>query len=125
LVDDSEFHLSVANNMLKSEYEVTTALSGKEALEHLIQGLVPDIILLDIVMPNMNGWETYHKIRGFTMLTDVPIAFFTSTNETKNKEQADKIGVADYIMKPYEKNALLKRIENIIEKANNSSKPLA
>ena len=116
LIDDSEFHLSIANNMLKTEYTVITTKSGKGGLEHLLKGLVPDIILLDIIMPDMDGWETYHKIRGISILQDVPIIFLTSSNETKDIEYAHKIGAADYIMKPYEKNNLLKRVESIIEK---------
>jgi len=116
LIDDSAFHLSIANNMLKNDYNVIPTKSGKEGLEHLVKGLVPDIILLDIIMPDMDGWETYHKIRGISLLQDVPIVFLTSSNETKDIEYAHKIGAADYIMKPYEKNNLLKRVDNIIKK---------
>ena len=114
LVDDAEFHLSIAKNMLKNDYTVITAKSGKEALDHLLQGLIPDIILLDIIMPNMDGWETYHKIRGISLLQDVPIAFLTSSNETEDIEYAHTIGAADYIMKPYTKGDLMSRIHNAI-----------
>ena len=115
LIDDTEFHLSIAKNMLKNEYNVITAKSGMEALDYLIKGLIPDIILLDIEMPHMDGWETHHKIKGISLLQDVPIAFLTSSNETEDMKYAEQICAADYIIKPYEKNDLLKRINIIIE----------
>ena len=118
LIDDTDFHLSIAKNMLKNNYEVSTARSGKEGLDFLLKGLVPDIILLDIVMPEMDGWETYHKIKGISLLQDVPIVFLTSSSETEDVKYAHQIGAADYIMKPYEKNDLLKRVESIIQKYN-------
>jgi len=117
LVDDSDLHLSVADNMLKNEYTVTTAKSGKDALDLLVRGLFPDIILLDILMPNMDGWETYHKIKGISLLKDVPVVFFTSVDGTENIEYAQNIGAADYIKKPFEKDVLLKKIKDVIEKA--------
>ncbi|MCL2480825.1 MAG: response regulator [Spirochaetaceae bacterium] len=116
MIDDTDFHLSIAKNMLKNDYEVITARSGKEGLDYLLKGLVPDIILLDIIMPNMDGWETSHKIRGISLLQDVPIAFLTSSSEAEDVKYAQQIGAADYIIKPYEKNDFLKRIKNIIEK---------
>ena len=116
LIDDTDFHLSIAKNMLKNNYEVATARSGREGLEYLLKGLVPDIILLDIVMPEMDGWETYHKIKGISLLQDVPIVFLTSSTEAEDIKYAHQIGAADYIMKPYEKNDLLKKVDNIIQK---------
>ena len=118
LIDDTDFHLSIAKNMLKNNYEVATARSGKEGLDYLLKGLVPDIILLDIVMPEMDGWETYHKIKGISLLQDVPIVFLTSSTETEDIKYAHQIGAADYIMKPYEKNDLLKKVDTIIQKYN-------
>ena len=117
LVDDSDLQLAIADNILKNEYEVITAQSGEDALKYLIKGLIPDIILLDVLMPNMDGWETYHKIRGISLLINTPIAFFTSLNESENIKYAQGIGAAGYITKPFEKDELLEKIKDIIEKA--------
>ena len=116
LVDDSEVDLLFAKNMLSDEYEVITAKSGKEALNHLINKLVPDLLLLDILMPEMDGWETYNKIKGISLLRDVPIAFVTSVTETTEEKKAFNMGADDYIKKPYTQSELLERVKTLLEK---------
>jgi len=114
LVDDDEIHLAITGNMLKSEYEIITAKSGKEALGHLLKGVVPDLILLDIIMPNMDGWETYNRIRGISLLRDVPIAFLTSLDGKDEVQQAHEMGAADFIPKSCQKEEFLTRVDTII-----------
>jgi len=116
LVDDDEIHLSMLENILKEKYEVITAKSGKDALEYLLKGVVPNLILLDILMPNLDGWETFNKLRAISFLQDVPIVFLTSVVESTEVERAHEIGAADYITKPYDRNDLLNRIEKILNK---------
>jgi len=116
IIDDSEVHLLIVENLLKGKYETTTAKSGKEALALLSKGLVPDLILLDVLMPEMNGWETYNKIKGISLLKDVPIAFLTSVDGEREKMYASRIGAADMITKPCDGPELIKRVQNILEK---------
>jgi CheY-like chemotaxis protein len=116
VVDDDEVHILTAQGILKTEYEVFTAKSGKEALDHLLNGLVPHLLLLDILMPGMDGWETYNRIKAVSYLKDVPIAFLTSVSKTTEEKRALEMGAVDYITKPYDKNELLNRIKKIIEK---------
>ncbi|MCL2277385.1 MAG: response regulator [Treponema sp.] len=116
VVDDSDVHLMIANNILKDKYETITAKSGKEALALLSKGLIPNLILLDILMPEMDGWETYNLIKGISLLRDVPIAFLTSLSGIREKLYASNIGATDMITKPYEGAELLKRVENMIKK---------
>ncbi|MDR0320749.1 MAG: response regulator [Treponema sp.] len=116
LVDDSEIHLVIAENILKREYDVTSVKSGAEALGLLSKGLVPNLILLDILMPDMDGWETYNKIKGISLLQNVPIAFLTSLDGIREKLYASRIGAADLITKPYEGEDLLNRIKGLLEK---------
>jgi len=116
IVDDNEVHLVIAENILKGQYEVTTAKSGKEALALLSKGYIPSAILLDVLMPEMDGWETYNKIKGISLLRNVPIAFLTSLDGVREKLYASRIGAADLISKPYEGPELLNRIEKMIEK---------
>jgi len=115
IVDDNEVHLVIAENILKGKYEVTTAKSGKDALALLSKGLIPNLILLDVLMPEMDGWETYNKIKGISLLRNVPIAFLTSLDGVREKLYASRIGAADLITKPYEGPELLGRIEKMIE----------
>jgi len=116
IVDDNEVHLVIAENILKGKYEVTTAKSGKEALALLSKGYMPNAILLDVLMPEMDGWETYNKIKGISLLRSVPIAFLTSLDGVREKLYASRIGAADLISKPYEAPELLSRIEKMMEK---------
>jgi len=116
IVDDNEVHLVIAENILKGKYDVTTAKSGKEALTLLSKGLIPNLILLDVLMPEMDGWETYNKIKGISLLRNVPIAFLTSLDGVREKLYASRIGAADLITKPYEGDELISRIEKMLEK---------
>ena len=116
LVDDDEVHLAITGNMLKGEYETITAKSGKEALGYLLKGVVPSLILLDIIMPNMDGWETYNRIRGISLLRDVPIAFLSSLDGKDEAQQAQDMGAADFIPKSCKKEEFLTRIDSIITK---------
>jgi len=116
IVDDDVIHLEMVGAVLKSEYDVSTAQSGKEALGLFYQGLVPQLILLDLVMPGMDGWGTYGRIKAISGLHDTPIAFFTVSNDPKDIQHAQEMGAVDYIKKPYDKDDLLNRIEKIIRK---------
>lgn len=117
VVDDSDVHLMIAENILKETYNVTTAKSGKDALALLSKGgLIPNLILLDVLMPDMDGWEVYNKIKGISLLKDVPVAFLTSLDGEKEKLYASRLGAADLITKPYESSELLKRVETIMAK---------
>ena len=114
VVDDDSFLLSSVEIVLEADYMVTIAKSGNEALEDIDNGLVPDLILLDILMPEMNGFETYNKIRAMSPMQEIPIIFLTSVSNTAEVQQALALGAADYIMKPYTKGDLEGRIQNAI-----------
>jgi len=117
MVDDDSIHLEMAEAVLSNEYDISSATSGKEALALFYQGLVPQLILLDLVMPEMDGWNTFSRIKAISGLHDIPIAFFTSSSDPKDIKQACEMGAVDYIKKPYDKDDLIHRIERIIEKA--------
>ncbi len=116
LVDDDEIHLETTRFMLQDEFEIITARSGEEALNLFYQGLVPDLIFLDLVMPNMTGWDTFEKIKMISDLQDVPTAFFTATFDIDEIKQAFDAGVSDYVSKPVERHELMKTIENMLKK---------
>jgi methyl-accepting chemotaxis protein len=114
VVDDEEIDLEMVGSVLQEKYDMFTAKSGKEALGLFYQGLVPDLILLDLIMPDMDGWDTYGKIKAISGLHDIPIAFFTVSDDPKDIQHAHEIGAVDYIKKPYDKDDLLNRIEKIL-----------
>jgi len=119
VVDDDEVHLGVTRRMLEENYEVITAKSGKEALDLLYRGLDPSLVLLDILMPDMDGWEIFENIKSISNLHHVPIAFFTSSDDPKDKIRTQQMGAADFIYKPAKKEELLQRIENLIKNQGN------
>jgi putative two-component system response regulator len=118
LVDDDEVHLEITEVSLKDEYEIFMVKSGEEALEFLGKSqIIPDLILLDILMPMMDGWIVFDKINDIAALKFTPIMFYTSLDEESAKEKAYEIGAFDYITKPCEHSVLLNKISDTLKKA--------
>jgi len=115
-VDDSEIDLELIEFMLKDKYTILPTKSGKEALDYLLHFSKVDLILLDLIMPEMDGWETFSRIRDLGNITDIPIAFVTSVHGEEEQNRAKKIGAADYILKPFTREELLKRIDLMLKK---------
>jgi methyl-accepting chemotaxis protein len=115
LVDDDEIHLEITKNMLQTDYDVTTVQSCEEALKLLYQGLDPNVILLDLVMPDVDGWNTYERIKGISNLHYVPIAIFTASNDPADNARAKKMGAADFIKKPCDHSELSKRVQRLAD----------
>ena len=115
-IDDDRTHLEMTQSFLGAIYDVTTVKSCKEALSLLYEGLAPNLILLDLMMPETDGFDTYDRIKGLSNLNHVPIAIFTSSSDPVDKNRAMKIGAADYIRKPCKKSELIERIGNILGK---------
>jgi len=113
VVDDDEVIITMAKSMLGKEYEVSAVKSGREALQLLHKGLDPRLVLLDLIMPDMDGWSTYERIKEISNLHKVPIAFFTSSDSQDNRAQATKMGAVDFIEKPCKD--LLGRVQRLIK----------
>jgi len=115
-VDDSEIDLDMLEALLQDKYTVLPTKSGKDALDYLLHFSNVDLILLDLIMPEMDGWETFSRIKDLCNITDVPIAFLTSVHGEKEQNRAKEIGAADYIFKPFTGEELINRIEIILKK---------
>lgn len=109
LVDDDPKNLQVAMSILK-EFNIIYAQSASKALE-LIENNDFDLILLDIVMPEMNGFEVCEKIKADEKTKDIPIIFLTVKNDEKDIVKGFELGAVDYITKPFYSAVLLKRVE--------------
>jgi CheY-like chemotaxis protein len=117
LVDDDEIHLTTTKVLLQNEYDIFIAKSGKEALEFLEKSeYIPDLILLDIIMPVMDGWDVFTMIRETGRLKDIPIAFLTSENDESARKKALALDAAKYITKPYDVLKLKNIIKEIVNK---------
>jgi methyl-accepting chemotaxis protein len=114
VIDDDLIHLEITKSMLNEEYNVVTASSGKEALILFYRGLVPNLILLDIMMPDLDGWDVFKRIHAIGNLHTVKIAFFTSSTDPVDRAKAQSVGAVDYINKPAKKKDLLEKINNLL-----------
>src|SRR3989304_7027334 len=119
IIDDDLRHDKMMSYLLLSKgFDVTYALSGQEALEKLRLEVIerPDIILMDIMMPQMDGFETFKEIRKEPDLKDTPIIMLTALSDPQNMEKALAIGAADYIEKPFSPSDVIARIKKVVEK---------
>jgi DNA-binding response OmpR family regulator len=110
VVDDDIAFLKVMEEMLKDHYEVSLAKSGHQAVRFLEKSRWPDMILLDIVMPDMNGFETLLRLRAMNQDAKVPIIYLTGLGGTDSEAHGLRLGAVDYIRKPVAKDVLLARI---------------
>jgi len=99
---------------LEGDYDIITVKSCEEALRLLYKGYAPDFILLDLIMPEVDGWDTFERMRAISNVNNVPIAIFTSSDDQKDKDHAEAMGAADFIKKPCERDDLLERIKRNI-----------
>ena len=114
VVDDEPDILKVVTFRVKKlEYEVVTATNGQEALD-LIQKEEPDLILLDIELPVMNGYEVCQRVKTNEKLKHIPIIFLSANSASKIAERAKEFNADDYLIKPFDSEELLKKIKNFI-----------
>lgn len=114
VVDDNKTNLAIAKQELSSEYQVTPVISGFQALKFL-EKKHPDLILLDISMPEMDGKETMLRIRNNTDWSDIPIIFLTADTSSETEAECLMLGADDYISKPFVPIVMKSRISRIIE----------
>jgi putative two-component system response regulator len=110
LVDDNLANLKIGNNFLEEKYTVATAPSAAKMFS-LLKNNVPAIILLDIDMPEMNGYEAIKILKSNPETKDIPVIFLTAKNESEDELEGLSLGAIDYITKPFNPALLLKRIE--------------
>lgn len=116
-VDDSDKGLTVLVKILSGNgYEVVTANNGSKALEVLKKEKV-SLIILDIMMPEMDGFETISRLKQNPMLAEIPVIFLTSQAEYEDIDRAFEMGAVDYILKPVRKKELLARVNTQMELA--------
>jgi diguanylate cyclase (GGDEF)-like protein/PAS domain S-box-containing protein len=112
VVDDTPANLELLEEVLDDKgFDVRTVTSGEKALE-MLKNYRPDIILLDIMMPGIDGYQTCSKIKAIETLASIPIIFLSAKDEIIDKIKGFKVGAIDYLTKPIELDELLARVEN-------------
>jgi len=111
LVDDAPENIQVAREILKDTYKTRVATSGAKALE-LVKGVPPpDLILLDVMMPEMNGYEVCKRLKADPSTHDIPVIFLTAMTETEDETRGFGVGAVDYIHKPFSPPVVMARVQ--------------
>jgi len=114
IVDDSPNNIRILSECLHHEYQIIFATNGDDALERALTQ-APDLILLDIMMPNMDGYEVCTKLKATPCTKETPIIFITSMDREENETAGLKLGAIDYITKPINPHLVKLRVQNHIE----------
>ncbi|MCL2442038.1 MAG: response regulator [Treponema sp.] len=113
-VDDNNVNLLTAEEALSEQYNVFT-LSSVPLMFELLNDIVPDLILLDILMPDISGFEALQQLKADNRYSGIPVMFLTSKNDAATEALGLEMGVADFISKPFSKPVLLNRIKTQLE----------
>lgn len=114
IVDDNEMNRDVLSRRLQREgYLVSTAEDGVKAIS-MLSAEKYDIVLLDIMMPDMDGFETLRSMRNQQLGVDVPVIMLTSVNEMDDVKKCIGLGAKDYVLKPYNMDDLKRRMEKFL-----------
>lgn len=114
IVDDTEENIDILVGTLGESYDISVALDGESALED-IEGNLPDIILLDIMMPGIDGYEVCRRLKANERTRNIPIIFLTAVSETENEDLGLQLGAVDYIVKPFHPTLVERRVKNQLE----------
>lgn len=113
IVDDDKLNLVTARGILKDKFEVSAANSGELALT-LLERSIPDLILLDIMMPQMSGLEVMDRMQSHPLWRSIPIIFLTADDNVSQEAECLRRGAADFIHKPFEVEVMIARINRTL-----------
>ena len=114
LVDDAKANLDILVEGLKSDHKLSLALNGEMALQ-IAARTPPDLVLLDIVMPGLDGYEVCRRLRQMPETAEVPIMFLSSLEEVQNKTRGFEAGANDYLTKPFEMLEVKARVRSLLK----------
>lgn len=116
VVDDKPTISNLLVQFLSDKYSVETREDGIEALTYLQQGNIPDLVITDLQMPNMDGTELIQRMKESGYFKDIPIIVLSSKDSSGDRVQCLKLGAEDYVMKPFNPEELSIRIEKILSR---------
>ena len=114
IVDDEPTNIEILSDALGKTYEILIAVNGQEALEVALKA-IPDLILLDIVMPEMGGYDVCQSLKENLLLKDIPVIFITALDNEMQETLGLKLGAVDYIMKPFNAAIVKLRVKNQLQ----------
>ena len=114
VIDDTPANLSLLNNLLRAHYRVKLANCARRGLELAIDKQ-PDLILLDIMMPDMDGYDVCRRLKANAASAKIPVIFLTAKTDTADEEQGFELGAVDFIHKPVVPSIVLARVRNHLQ----------
>lgn len=112
IVDDTPLNIKLLNDLLRNEYQISIATNGADALERTNATNRPDLILLDVVMPEMDGYEVCRRLKAEERTRRIPILFITTKGEVEDETSGLELGAVDYISKPFSPAIVVSRVRN-------------
>jgi len=116
IVDDKPVNIQSVSNQLKEDYRILVATSGAKALEIATGNNPPDLILPDIQMPEMDGYEVCTRLKADTRTLTIPVIFVNAKDSAEDEEKGLSLGAADYISKPYKPQIVRARVKTQIDR---------
>lgn len=120
VIDDTADNLFLMTALLEDDYEPMVASSGQEGLDIIMSQSPPDLILLDIMMPDMDGYEVLRRIRQHPPIATIPVIFLTALSTVEEEQLGLDLGAVDYITKPISPPLLLARVHSHLERSDNA-----
>ncbi|HNV91295.1 MAG TPA: two-component system response regulator [Thauera aminoaromatica] len=117
IVDDTPENLTILGETLRPHYRVRAAISGERALHAVTIGTLPDVILLDVMMPDMDGYQVLQALKADAATRDIPVIFVTAMDSVEGETHGLALGAVDYITKPFNPDIVLARVRTHIELA--------
>lgn len=114
IVDDAQINRIILCELLRNQYQILEAEDGKKALEMIKEDKSIDLVLLDIVMPNMDGYQVLEKMKEQRYLEYLPVIIISSEGDSTSMEKAYELGATDYIRRPFESYIINRRIKNTL-----------
>lgn len=114
LVDDAKANLDILVEGLKADHKLSLALNGETALQ-IAAKMPPDLVLLDIMMPGLDGYEVCRRLRAMPEMAEVPIMFLSSLEEVQNKTKGFEVGANDYLTKPFDMLEVKARVRSLLK----------
>lgn len=115
IVDDAPENIDALNGLLNEQYSIQAAANGQKGLDIIFSDRPPDLVLLDLLMPDMNGFEVCKKIKASHKRKEIPIIFITSLDTVDNKIRGFNAGAVDYIIKPFDPMEVMARVKTHVE----------
>lgn len=110
IVDDQKLNTMILAKILKPEYDVLVALNGSDGLE-IAESQLPDLILLDVLMPDTDGYEVLEKLKASDNTKNIPVIFISGLDSNEDEEKGLSLGAAGYVAKPFDEDTVISSVE--------------